>query len=78
MLADRQINTQIDRQTDTLIAVLRNRDLGGVIIGNESVPIQLAQCWFPRLAIPLGLTRVLEYSRVLDSQNYWSNVLVLV
>ena len=27
----------------------RSRDRG--IIGNESVPIQLAQCWFPVLAI---------------------------
>ena len=45
-----------DRETDTVIMILRLPIGGGVIIvqtgiGNESVPIQLAQCWFPRLAI---------------------------
>jgi len=45
-----------DREIDTVIMILRLPIGGGVIIlqtgiGNESVPIQLAQCWFPRLAI---------------------------
>ena len=56
MLADRQTN----RQTRTIITntmcteynlcriVMRN-----LLIGNESVLIQLAQCRFPRLAISL-------------------------
>jgi len=31
-------------------AVAADSQLVGVDIGNESVPIQLAQCWFPGLA----------------------------
>jgi len=30
---------------------LRDLERYGMWIGNESVPIQLAQCWFPGLAI---------------------------
>jgi len=33
------------------VAVFRNVNCSWGAIGNESLPIQLAQCWFPRLVI---------------------------
>jgi len=37
--------------TVELCALLEERERVVTPIGNESVPIQLAQCWFPGLAI---------------------------
>jgi len=41
----------IGKRRQPFAAVFKQRRLQKSAIGNESVPIQLAQCWFPGLAI---------------------------
>jgi len=50
----RQTHGQTDGQTPERHIDPAPHTMRAVSMGNESVPIQLAQCWFPRLAISTG------------------------
>jgi len=51
VLADRRTHRQTDIHHSTPLLYSDKSTYRHECIGNESVPIQLAQCWFPGLAI---------------------------
>jgi len=58
----------VETNVQSLVAV--SHVLDRIATGNESVPIQLAQCWFPRLAISDASKIYIYFSSKIHESNF--------